>query len=445
MFASTIYALSSGAGRAGIAVIRVSGEAARASLLQLAGTLPEPRQASLRTIKDPASGDILDRALVLWMPGPGTVTGDDMAELHVHAGPAVVRSVLESLGSLSGVRLAQPGEFTRRAFENGKLDLTQVEGLADLIEAETAAQRRQALRQADGYLNRLYDGWRRDILRASGLVEAAIDFSDEEDVVADAILQATTIVAAFQTALNAHLSDNRRGELIRDGFHVVLLGPPNSGKSSLLNCLAKRDVAIVSDEAGTTRDILDVRLELDGLAVVVSDTAGLREAAGKIEREGMRRALARASAADLALWLCDATEGELPPPADIAAQHVPLLKVFNKSDLVPLCGEGGQRSSGLFVSALTGAGIDELVAAIALAARDRIGGDESVPLTQERHRQALTVCRDALGEFLADDRPAIEVRAESLRQAAVALGRLTGRIDVEDVLGEIFGRFCIGK
>ncbi len=445
MSASTIYALSSGTGRAGIAVIRVSGPAAADSLVQLVGMIPKPRHASVRVIRHPSSGDLIDRALVLWLPAPATVTGDDVAELHVHGGLAVVRDVLAALACVPGVRLAEPGEFTRRAFENGKLDLTQVEGLADLIEAETVTQRRQAFRQADGHLHRLYEGWRGDVLRASGLVEAAIDFSDEEDVAADAIGHAIVIASSLFKSLQTHLADNRRGELIRDGFRVVLLGPPNSGKSSLINSLVRRDVAIVSDEAGTTRDVLDVRLELGGFAVIVSDTAGLREAGGKIEREGIRRALARAEMADLALWLVDMTIDLEPPPRDLVMRGIPLLRVFNKFDLAPKPGQGLQIGDGVFISALTGAGMEDLVTAIASAARDRIGCEESIPLTQVRHRQALIDCRDALDQFLVGSDLGVEVRAEALRQAAVALGRLTGRIDVEDVLGEIFSRFCIGK
>jgi tRNA modification GTPase len=444
--ASTIFALSSGSGRAGIGVIRVSGPRASSCLQVLCGSLPVPRRASVRVIKDPSDDEAIDRALVLWMPAPATVTGEDMIELHVHGGAAVVKGVLAALGGIAGVRLANAGEFTRRAFENGKLDLTQVEGLADLIDAETAEQRRQALRQADGHLFRLYDGWRGSVLRASGLVEAAIDFSDESDVVADATAQAEGIAGSVAVALGHHLTDKRRGEIIRDGFQVVLVGAPNSGKSSLINCLARRDVAIVSAEAGTTRDVLDVRLDLDGLAVVVSDTAGLREAEGLVEREGIRRALARARGADLVVWLVDATSEAVPLVEAAIGETVARLVVLSKADLVPDAG----RTSGLVCGALpvssnTGEGIDALIEAIVLAARKSIGGGEVIALTQARHRSALEDCRSALIMFGANRDSPIEIRAEALRQAATALGRVTGRIDVEDVLGEIFGRFCIGK
>ena len=445
MSASTIFALSSAAGRAGIAVIRVSGPAAGLCLTRLTGALPETRRACVRVIRDPATAEAIDRALVLWLPAPGSVTGEDMAELHVHGGVAVIRGVFDALASLPGVRLADAGEFTRRAFENGKLDLTQVEGLADLIEAETLAQRRQALRQSDGHLSRIYAGWREDILNASALMEAAIDFSDEADVAIDAGRQASGIVAGVVAAVRQHLTDGHRGEIIRDGFQVVLSGPPNSGKSSLINSLARRDVAIVSAEAGTTRDVLDVRLDLDGLAVVVSDTAGLREARGAIEAEGIRRALSRARGADLIVWLVDATAPDTTPPDAIRLGDVPVVVVANKIDIADPGWLQTLPRDGLQISAMTGAGIDALTQTISCIAREQIGANELAPLTQVRHRQALTVCHQALAEFADGALLGDEIRADALRRAATALGRLTGRIDVEDVLGAIFGRFCIGK
>ena len=304
----TIFALSSGHGRAGVAVIRVSGPMAGVVIERMAAPRPKPRFAAFRTIAHPGSGEVLDQALVLWFPAPKSETGEDMAELQVHGGRAVIAGVLGAIGSIAGCRPAEPGEFARRAFENGKLDLTGIEGLADLIDAETAAQRRQALRQADGALARLYGGWRAELIEAMALLEAAIDFSDEGDVAHDAETMARAKVAALADAIARHLDDGHRGELVRDGFQVVLAGAPNSGKSSLLNALARRDVAIVSDEAGTTRDIIEVKLDLEGLPVVVSDTAGIREAAGKVEQEGIRRALQRAKQADLVVWLVDATE-----------------------------------------------------------------------------------------------------------------------------------------
>ena len=302
---ATIYALSSGHGRAGVAVIRVSGPAAGRALERLAGALPKPRYAALRTLRSPA-GEVLDGALVLWLPGPRSETGEDMAELHVHGGRAVIAGVLEALGAVDGCRPAEAGEFARRSFENGKIDLTAAEALADLVDADTAAQRRQALRQAGGALARLYDGWRAALIEAQALTEAAIDFADEGDVGEKAAAGAREAVARLLPRLRAHLDDGRRGEILREGFRVAIAGPPNAGKSSLLNALARREAAIVSEEAGTTRDIIEVTLDLGGVPVILSDTAGIRAAEGRVEREGIRRAVAHARAADLVVWLTDA-------------------------------------------------------------------------------------------------------------------------------------------
>jgi tRNA modification GTPase len=440
----TIFALSSGRGRAGVAVIRISGPAAQTVLEKVAPPLPRPRYAAVRRIKDPDNAEVLDEALVLWFPAPKSETGQDMAELHVHGGRAVIQGTLEAIATIQGCRLAEPGEFARRAFENGKLDLTGAEGLADLVDAETAAQRRQALKQAAGALHRLYDGWRQRLVRAMVLMEAAIDFSDQASVATDTLRQARSEIDALHGLISRHLEDEHRGELIRDGFQVVLAGPPNAGKSSLLNALARRDVAIVSAEAGTTRDVIEVKLDLDGLPIVVSDTAGIREAEGGVEQEGIRRTLQRAQAADLVLWLVDALALDAPlPQVNLRADR--LLVVVTKFDLLdgkvlqPL--PGGAVS----VSALTGFGLDRLTRRIAAYAHARIGRDEGPALTQARHRQHLLRCRAALSTFLSSPLEEIELRAEDLRRGAQALGRLTGAVDVEDVLGEIFGRFCIGK
>jgi tRNA modification GTPase len=440
----TIFALSSGHGRAGVAVIRVSGPAAQTALDRMAAPRPRPRFASLRHVKHPDTAEVLDEALVLWFPGPKSETGEDMAELHVHGGRAVIQGVLEAIATIAGCRLAEPGEFARRAFEHGKLDLTGAEGLADLIDAETAAQRRQALKQAAGALQRLYDGWRLRMLRALALLEAAIDFSDEASVSADTLRQARVEAEALHAQINRHLEDEHRGELIRDGFQVVLAGPPNVGKSTLLNALAQRDVAIVSAEAGTTRDVLEVKLDLGGLPILVSDTAGIRETRGDVEQEGIRRALARAQGGDLVLWLVDATALDA-PPKQLSLRLDRLLVVVTKLDL--LDSKVGQRlpEGAVAVSALTGAGLDTLTRQIAARARARIGTDEGPALTQARHRQHLLGCRAALTTFLASPLEEVELRAEDLRRAAASLGRITGAVDVEDVLGEIFGRFCIGK
>ena len=285
----------------------------------MAGGIPEPRHAVLRTLRHPHSGHRLDQALVLYFKSPASETGEDLAELQTHGGRAVLAAVLDALAAISGCRLAEPGEFVRRAFTNGKLDLTQAEGLADLIDAETEGQRRQALAQASGALARLYEGWRAEIIAASALVEAAIDFSDEADVSERAVEQAEVKASSLLKQLSSHLADGHRGEILRDGFRIVLAGPPNVGKSSLLNALAKREAAIVSAEAGTTRDVIEVRLDLGGLPAVISDTAGIREATSSIEAEGIRRTLAQTRSADLVLWLIDVTAATPKPPPEVSA------------------------------------------------------------------------------------------------------------------------------
>ncbi len=464
---STIFALSSGRGRAGVAVIRVSGPAAGVVLDQMATPRPKPRFAAFRRVRHPETGEVLDEALVLWFPAPKSETGEDMAELQIHGGGAVIRAVLGAIGKVPGCRPAEAGEYARRAFENGRIDLTVVEGLADLVDAETEAQRRQALRQAGGGLQRLYDGWRGQLLEALALAEAAIDFSDEGDVARDAIGQAVERVQALAGDVRAHLAEGHRGEIVRDGFRVVLAGAPNAGKSSLINALSRREVAIVSTEAGTTRDVLEVQLDLGGYAVVLTDTAGLREASGGVEQEGVRRAVARVREADLVLWVIDQTvsrgTSEAGVPEEIAglgAGAVPVIRVLNKEDLVAgsggvsvnaglkpgtkECGASGAGEA-VRVSATTGLGLDRLMRRVVDEIEARIGDGVGPPPSQARHREQLAVCLSALETFLAGDLSEAELRAEDLRLAADALGRITGRIGVEDVLGVIFGRFCIGK
>ncbi|HEY8264641.1 MAG TPA: tRNA uridine-5-carboxymethylaminomethyl(34) synthesis GTPase MnmE [Methyloceanibacter sp.] len=433
----TICAQASGAGRAAIAVIRISGPATGEILRALCG-LPAARHASLRTIRDPRTETLLDRGLVLWFPAPASFTGEDMAELHVHGGRAVVANVLDAALSIDDVRLAEPGEFAARAFENGKIDLTEVEGLADLINAETDAQARQALAQAGGSLRRLYESWRGQLLRAQALAEAGLDFADEADVAANVTTNVGAIVAELILQISNHLAD-RRGERLRDGFRVVIVGAPNAGKSSLLNALARRDVAIVSEEAGTTRDIIEVHLDLDGLPVILTDTAGLREAGGKVEVEGIRRALARVEAANLVVWLIDAKKPVSAPPEPLARGRVPFLAVRNKIDLASV-----GAAEGISLSAKTGEGIDTLVAELKARAREALVADaESPAVTRARHRAELEGALAAL-ERSRTAGPS-ELKAEELRIAARHLGRLTGNIDVEEVLGAIFSEFCIGK
>ncbi|HET6388750.1 tRNA uridine-5-carboxymethylaminomethyl(34) synthesis GTPase MnmE [Hyphomicrobium sp.] len=433
---STIFALSSAPGRAGVAVIRVSGPAALTALEMMTGPAPKPRFAAYRTIKHPKTGEALDRAVVVWFAAPKSETGEDVVEFQVHGSRAVITGVLSSLGEIAGCRLAEPGEFARRAFENGKLDLAKIEGLADLIDAETEAQRRQALAQTSGSLSKLYDGWRSRLIEIAGLVEAAIDFSDEGDVSASAFNEARKRGEVLQKEISKHLDDGHRGEILREGFRVALLGAPNAGKSSLLNALARRDAAIVSAEAGTTRDVIEVHLDLAGLPVIVSDTAGIREASSDIEREGIRRSLAAAREADLVLWLAESPESALPPSLSRELS----LEIRSKQDLAP-----DSTFDGLSISAKTGAGLDQLIAEIAKRASEAVGSGNEPALTRARHRQALENAVNDIGEFLNGPPEPIELRAEDVRRAAQALGRITGRVDVEDVLDQIFSRFCIGK
>jgi tRNA modification GTPase len=434
--ASTIFALSSAPGRAGVAVIRVSGPSVSEVLQKMVAPRPEPRSVVFRTIRHPRTGEALDRAVVLWFAAPKSETGEDVAEFQVHGSRAVVAAILLALREFDGCRRAEPGEFARRAFENGKLDLAEIEGLADLIEAETDAQRRQALAQAGGSLSKLYESWRAALIEIAALTEAAIDFSDEGDVSAASFAEARKRAEILHKEIAAHLNDGHRGEILRDGFRVALLGAPNAGKSSLLNSLARRNVAIVSAEAGTTRDVVEVRLDLGGLPVIVSDTAGIREASSEIEREGIRRSLAAARDADLVIWLAENPES------------IPALRFSRETSLVIRSKADLPHESafeGLALSAKTGSGIDRLIAEIAGRASQAVGSQSAPALTQARHRQALENALRDIEAFLAGSPDAVELRAEDLRRAAHAIGRITGRIDVEDVLDQIFSRFCIGK
>jgi tRNA modification GTPase len=472
----TIYALSTAPGRAAIAAVRISGKAASETLRALcAGTVPAPRVAALRTLRDPGSGEVLDRGLVLWFPGPASYTGEDMAELHLHGGSAVIAGVLGALGRL-GLRMAEPGEFTKRAFENGKLDLTEAEGLADLINAQTAVQRAQALAQSGGALRARYEAWRAALLRSMAYVEASLDFSDEGDIAEDAFNAAMPEVHALAAGLDHALADGHRGEILREGVQVAITGAPNAGKSSLLNALAGRDAAIVFDEPGTTRDIIEVALDLEGFPFVLRDTAGLRDAASPVEQEGIRRTLAAMEKADVVLLLEDISLREPPHSASLPkgrkdARNIlsaweegrsllPLtsgvrgdlesprlvLTVLNKIDLAQR-GQSKVAAGVIPVSAKTGEGLETLKAALVAFARENYGGQETPLITRARHRQEIGRARGALASFLAcvdaGDHP--ELAAEHLREAADALGRLTGRLDVEDVLGQIFSEFCIGK
>ena len=439
---STIFALSSGRGRAGVAVIRISGNFARDALEMLTGGVPEPRQAVLRRLTDPHSQELLDEALVLFFAGPASFTGEDVAELHIHGGPAVLDGVIAALGRIEGLRGAEPGEFARRAFANHKLDLTQAEGLADLIEAETEAQRRQALRQSGGALRALCEAWRENIIHAASLVEAALDFSDEADVPELVEGRARPVVRALHDSLLRHLGDARKGERLREGLKVVLAGAANSGKSSLLNALTVRDAAIVSREPGTTRDAIEVHLDLGGYPVTLIDTAGLRAAPGEVEQQGIKRTYERAGQADLVIWLIDGSNPQWRPPGDLIADEHTILPVFNKADLAQPDKAHGDT---LCISAKTGDGLDALIGKLTARAAKMMEAGEPVMITRARQRMELEACRDALNAFLDGAPQELELRAEDLRIAARALGRVTGSVDVEDVLDRIFGDFCIGK
>jgi tRNA modification GTPase len=450
MFTDTIFALASGSARAAIAVLRLSGPAAGPAVAALCGgTLPAPRHAALRRLRD-ANGIPLDHALVLWLPGPGTYTGEDCAELHLHGGRAVIDGVAAALTE-ARLRPAEPGEFTRRAFLNGRMDLVEAEAVHDLVAAETEAQRRQALRQLEGALGALYQDWADRLRGILAYQEALIDFPDEDlpPEVEDQLLATLRTVGA---EIRTHLNDAGRGEKLREGLFFAITGAPNVGKSTLINALAERDVAIVSATPGTTRDALETRVVLGGVPVTLVDTAGLRETTDSIEAEGVRRALARARDADLVMTVVEAGLGlphELthqgPPPNHPAATGAPpdpvgppVLVIANKADLAFAGPDGALR-----ISAKTGLGMDELRAHLAVAARQMTESSGAPPLTRARHRAALLEATEHLDAAEHADLP--ELRGEDLRLAMRALGRITGHVGVEDILDTVFSKFCIGK
>jgi tRNA modification GTPase len=451
----TIFALSSGRPPAAIAVVRVCGPRAGAALEKLIGRVPKPRQATLARVRDPASGEVIDEALTLWFPGPHSETGEDMAELQLHGSHAVVAAVFDALRSIEGCRPAEAGEFTRRAFDNGRLDLTAIEGLADLIAAETPAQRRQAFRQLKGLIGDRADAWREQIISALALVEARIDFSDEADVPEELVGPALRVAKELRDEIAGALAKSGRGERLRDGFVVAIAGPPNAGKSTLLNRLAQREAAIVSAYPGTTRDAIEVHLNLDGYPVTLIDTAGIRDSADPIEQEGIRRARERVAMADLVLWLTDASadgaDGEGGDVADLSAAEIWVVR--NKVDLIT--GRDHPRSESpstnepsrvLSLSALTGVGVEVLLGLLAGRVEQFFAGTEAPLVTRARHRRALEETIAALDRAVAQGTAGSEeLIAEDLRSAATALGRLTGRVDAEDLLDVIFREFCIGK
>jgi len=445
---ATIFAPATARGRAGVMVIRVSGPDAGAAAVALTGASPPAaRKAVLRVVRDPTTGEMIDRGLVIWFPAPGSFTGEDVVELHLHGGRAVATAALDALGRLPGLSFAEAGGFARQAFRNGRLDLTAVEALGDLVDAETAAQRRQAQRQLEGDLAGLYLEWRGGLIRSLAHLEAYLDFP-EDDLPDGLLTDIRHEISELEGRIQSHLKGAVRGERLRDGVQIAVVGPPNAGKSSLVNALAKREVAIVAAEPGTTRDMIEVHLDLAGYPVTLIDTAGLRTPAGPVEAEGIRRARSRAEAGDLRLVVLDGAD-----PAASADFMAEILRpgdiiVLNKSDLLPGGGAPGvRRPAGVVaiaVSALRGDGLDSLCAALSTRAGELVGGGEGdlVP-TRARHRLALEACNEAL--IRAEKGRELELVAEDLRLAAQALGRIVGVVDVEDILDVVFHDLCIGK
>ncbi len=458
----TIYALSSGRPPTAIAIVRVSGPQAGRILATLVGVSPRPRVATRALLRD-HDGVTIDQAIALWFPGPASATGEDVAEFHIHGGRAVLAALLAALAGFENTRVAEPGEFTRRAFENGKLDLTEAEAVDDLIHADTEQQRRRALRQLQGLLGGKARSWRRRIIEAEALIEAGIDFSDEGDVPAEVMAPALAKIAALLDEIEETLAVSARSERLREGLVVAIAGAPNVGKSSLMNALARREVAIVSPQAGTTRDVIEVNLDLDGYPVTLMDTAGIRESDDPVEQEGVRRARARASNADLVLWLTDPEhEAEAPPLQAGAAVWV----VRNKIDLdreqgpvlahdlpaanrSPDCGgtfvAGASNQPRFAISVARGEGLQRLVAGVVEFARGYFGVGDAAAISRQRHRDLLRKAAELLHRSISSAPLGEEIVAEELRMAANNLGRLLGRVDVEDVLDVIFQEFCVGK
>ena len=433
----TIFALSSGPPPSGVAVLRISGPQVRFGLGTIIPELPLPNRHRLTKLRMP-DGTVLDQAVVLYFQGPHSFTGEDLVEIQCHGSLAVISALESVLEKTPGFRAAEAGEFSKRAFLNGKMDLTQTEGLADLIAAETEMQRQQALRQADGALGRLYAEWRADLIACRAAIEADLDFSDEEDVPGSVLDDIDHRLHSLMSQIGAHLLDSRRGERLRSGIEIVLAGPPNAGKSSLLNRLAQRDAAIVTPIAGTTRDIVSVQMDLEGFPVILTDTAGLREEAATVEAEGIRRARARQQTADLVLWLVDLTDSDA-QQAPLTAFSGSCWQIGTKRDLAPATAS----DLDFILSVVTGDGVDELVSALGQFVRRRYGLSDQPMLTNNRQRGHVERCYQALQDAI--NAGPIELKAEQLRRAADHLGRCAGAIDAEDVLDQIFSRFCIGK
>jgi tRNA modification GTPase len=439
VFGDTIFALSSGKLPSGVAVVRISGAQTRFVTETICGGLSQPRVAALRSLRDPGGG-LIDRGLVLFFPAPASFTGEDCAELHLHGGKAVVDSMITALYKFEGCRMAEAGEFTRRAFANGKFDLTVAEGLADLVAAETDGQRRLALQISSGAQANLYASWRTELIRARALIEAELDFADESDVPGSVSDQVWRSMCDLADRMDKHVADGKRGAMVRDGFRVVIVGAPNAGKSSLLNALAGRDVAIVSDEPGTTRDLIEIKLDLNGLPVLVTDTAGLRETEGKVERMGIDRAREQASTADLVITLTDLSDPVAAELSDVADGVI--LRLGTKSDLAQ---SPTAAAYDLVISTRTGEGLDNLLEMLAKRT-ELAAGSLAEPLpTRRRHMELLMETSREVTAAVYDEAAPLEVRAEYLRRASHSLGRITGDVDVEDILDVVFSQFCIGK
>ncbi len=445
--ADTIFAPATAPGKSAIALVRLSGPACAEVCRRLSGKPPPaPRRAALRILRDPASGAPIDQGLMLWFPAPASATGEDVLELHVHGGRAVMAGLLGALARLPGLRPADPGEFSRRAFLNGRIDLTAAEGLADLVNAETSAQARQALRQLGGELGQLYEGWRHELLGVQARLEAEIDFAPDQDLPADLAAAVRPVLTRVSAEMAAHLDDAGRGERLRDGLTIAVVGPPNAGKSSLVNRLAQRDVAIVTAEPGTTRDVLEVHLDLAGYPVTLLDTAGLRQPAGDAEAEGVRRARARAAEADLRLALFDGALWPALDPETLGLIDDDTLIAVNKADLGRLSEPMVAGRPAASLSCLTGEGLDRLLDLIGARAAASMASGMAPLLTRARHRAALQAAHDALGRIAGLPRDAeLALVAEDMRLAVRAIGRITGRVGVEDLLDRIFAEFCIGK
>ena len=443
----TIIALASGAGRAGVAVVRASGPGAVGLLTHLGGSpVPEPRKAVIRALREDAA--YLDEAIILYMPGPNSFTGQDIVEFQIHGGSAVIEAVIGAALRSRLCRLAAPGEFTRRAFESGRLDLTQAEAVADLVDAETEGQRRQAARIYQGEAAEIFEGWRGQLISAMAALEASIDFPDESDIPSDIHRGALTPIETLAAGLESALGEASRLRSVREGYRVAILGPTNAGKSSLLNRLARREAAIVSDIPGTTRDVVEVRLVIAGYPVWLADTAGLRETADVIEAEGVRRALERAEHADLRIWVVDAVTGKT--PADVSRETLWRpgdLTALNKCDLAGPRSSGGEDGDTFALSATTGAGLDALERRLGEIVREQLSSDEAPLITRARHRDLVAEALGHVERALEAARIGVgaELVSEDLRLAARALGRITGTVDAEDLLDRIFSSFCVGK